>query len=283
MGLARRCPGGCRSSSRSSCVCTPSSVACVGCVSCRYPSRSSTKCGSGSETAMAPAMFGLERPSLRPARSVNGTIKPSTSCPARCSWSPRRSATSKTSPPGRCGCCARSRSSPPKTRGGPRICWRATRIATPTTSLHEHNEQQKTRGARRAAAARREHRARVGRGHADGLGSRAAHLIRAAIDAGIRVEPIPGPSAVLAALAASGLPDGRLLVSRAFHRLGQKTERGWFERLRAAGRHRRFLRGAPPDHGERWPRLLRVVGDVQVVVGTRTDQGPRRIGQRTNF
>src|SRR5262249_55317674 len=41
-----------RSSRRSSCVWTPSSVAWVGCVSCRYPSRSSTKCGSGSETFM---------------------------------------------------------------------------------------------------------------------------------------------------------------------------------------------------------------------------------------
>ena len=47
-------------------------------------------------------------------------------------------------------------------------------IATPTTSLHEHNEAQKIAVARRAAAARRERRARLGRRHADDLRSRAA-------------------------------------------------------------------------------------------------------------
>ena len=47
-------------------------------------------------------------------------------------------------------------------------------ITTPTTSLHEHNEAAEDRVARRAAAARRRHRARVGRGNADDLRSRAA-------------------------------------------------------------------------------------------------------------
>jgi 16S rRNA (cytidine1402-2'-O)-methyltransferase len=35
------------------------------------------------------------------------------------------------------------------------------------------------------------------------------HLVKAARGAGIRVVPVPGPSAVLAALSASGLPSGR--------------------------------------------------------------------------
>jgi 16S rRNA (cytidine1402-2'-O)-methyltransferase len=58
------------------------------------------------------------------------------------------------------------------------------------------------------------------------------HLVRAAIDAGVRVESIPGPSAILAALAASGLSDGT------FTFLGFPPSRGrdratWFERVRS--------------------------------------------------
>jgi 16S rRNA (cytidine1402-2'-O)-methyltransferase len=76
-------------------------------------------------------------------------------------------------------------------------------IATPTTSLHEHNE------ARKAPLLI----ARLQAGDSVALVSDAGtplisdpgrQLIRMAIDADIRIEPIPGASAVIAALAASG-------------------------------------------------------------------------------
>jgi 16S rRNA (cytidine1402-2'-O)-methyltransferase len=37
------------------------------------------------------------------------------------------------------------------------------------------------------------------------------HLVRAAVDAGVRVEPVPGPSAVAAALSVGGLPTDRFV------------------------------------------------------------------------
>ena len=77
-------------------------------------------------------------------------------------------------------------------------------IHTPTISYHEHNE------ASRAG----ELAARMMAGASIALVSDAGmplvsdpgyRLVRAAIDAGVPVEPVPGPSAALAALAASGL------------------------------------------------------------------------------
>ncbi len=77
-------------------------------------------------------------------------------------------------------------------------------IHTPTISYHEHNEA--TRAGELAA--------RMTAGASIALVSDAGmplvsdpgyRLVRAAIDAGVPVEPVPGPSAVLAALAASGL------------------------------------------------------------------------------
>lgn len=78
-------------------------------------------------------------------------------------------------------------------------------IQKPTISYHEHNE------AERAP----ELAARLLAGESVALVSDAGmplisdpgyRLVRAAIDNGIRVEPVPGPSAALAALSASGLP-----------------------------------------------------------------------------
>src|SRR5205814_3028624 len=80
-------------------------------------------------------------------------------------------------------------------------------IATPTTSLHEHNETKKAPSLI----------ARLQRGQSIALVSDAGtptvsdpgqRLIHDAIEAGIRVEAIPGPSAAMSALAASGLPSG---------------------------------------------------------------------------
>jgi 16S rRNA (cytidine1402-2'-O)-methyltransferase len=77
-------------------------------------------------------------------------------------------------------------------------------IPTPTTSLHAHNER-----ARTAAVL-----ARLKQGDSVALVSDAgtpvvsdpgALLVAAALDAGIKVEPIPGPSAVPALLSAAGV------------------------------------------------------------------------------
>ncbi|MEQ1580036.1 MAG: 16S rRNA (cytidine(1402)-2'-O)-methyltransferase [Steroidobacteraceae bacterium] len=81
-------------------------------------------------------------------------------------------------------------------------------IATPLVSLHEHNE-----AARLGPLVER-----LRRGEAVALVSDAGTplvsdpgfaLVRAALDAGIRVTPIPGPTAAITALSASGLPTDR--------------------------------------------------------------------------
>jgi len=78
-------------------------------------------------------------------------------------------------------------------------------ITTPTTSLHEHNEGGKS-GSLVARLQRGDSIALVSDAGTPTVSDPGGLLIRAAIDAGLRVEPIPGPSAVLTALAASGLP-----------------------------------------------------------------------------
>ncbi|HUB83619.1 MAG TPA: 16S rRNA (cytidine(1402)-2'-O)-methyltransferase [Bryobacteraceae bacterium] len=96
-------------------------------------------------------------------------------------------------------------------------------IGKPTISYHEHNE------AERAA----ELAARAAAGDTVALVSDAGtplvsdpgyRLVRAAIEAGVPVQAVPGPSAVLTALAASGLPTdafrfGGFLPSKAGQRL----------------------------------------------------------------
>lgn len=80
-------------------------------------------------------------------------------------------------------------------------------IHTKTTSLHEHNEVKKSPTLLR----------RLGQGDSVAIVSDAgtpllsdpgARLVRAALDAGIVVQAIPGASAILAALAMSGLATG---------------------------------------------------------------------------
>jgi 16S rRNA (cytidine1402-2'-O)-methyltransferase len=136
-------------------------------------------------------------------------------------------------------------------------------ISTPATSLHEHNERRKSRAILE----------RLASGHDVALVSDAGtptvsdpggQLVRAAIDAGIRVEPIPGPSAVMSALAASGLP------TETFTFLGFPPARGsarrtWFESVARAA-HTVVFFEAPHRIRQTLQELLENVGDREVAV-----------------
>ncbi len=83
-------------------------------------------------------------------------------------------------------------------------------IQRPLVSLHEHNEASRIQGllARLKAG---ENIALVSDAGAPTISDPGYHLVRAAIQAGFQPIPVPGPSAFLAALTASGLPTDRFL------------------------------------------------------------------------
>jgi 16S rRNA (cytidine1402-2'-O)-methyltransferase len=78
-------------------------------------------------------------------------------------------------------------------------------IRTPTTSLHEHNEHRKA-AALLSRLKRGEDIALVSDAGTPTVSDPGQHLILEAIRSDVRVEPIPGPSAITAALAVSGFP-----------------------------------------------------------------------------
>ena len=78
-------------------------------------------------------------------------------------------------------------------------------ISTRTTSLHAHNEREKTPQLVAKLAAGQSI-AVVSDAGTPLISDPGQPLVKAARDAGIRVEAIPGPSAVMAALSSSGLP-----------------------------------------------------------------------------
>src|SRR5262245_33189412 len=83
-------------------------------------------------------------------------------------------------------------------------------ISTPTTSLHEHNEHRKSRALVERLLAG-ESVALVTDAGTPVVSDPGASVVAAAHGAGIKVEPIPGPSAAMAALSASGLPADQFL------------------------------------------------------------------------
>jgi 16S rRNA (cytidine1402-2'-O)-methyltransferase len=85
-------------------------------------------------------------------------------------------------------------------------------ISTRTTSLHEHNERARTTDLIERLRAG-DSIALVSDAGTPVVSDPGTYLVAAAHAAGIRVEPIPGASAVVAALSASGLPgEGFLFV-----------------------------------------------------------------------
>lgn len=102
-------------------------------------------------------------------------------------------------------------------------------IQTPLTSLHAHNEGQKTE--RLLDRLRRgESVAVVSDAGTPAVSDPGAELVAAAREEGIRVEPVPGPSAVVAALSASGLSDPEFCFL-GFPPTRSKDRNSWFLRL----------------------------------------------------
>ncbi len=137
-------------------------------------------------------------------------------------------------------------------------------IATPTISLHEHNEASKSASIV-ARLQRGDDVALVSDAGTPTVSDPGARLIRAAIDAGLRVEPIPGPSAVLTALAASGLPTDSFTFL-GFPPVRSKDRKRWFQRARDVGGTIVFFE-APHRIRETLDALRRTCGDCDVAVG----------------
>ena len=136
-------------------------------------------------------------------------------------------------------------------------------ISTPTTSLHEHNERRKS-----------EHLiARLRAGESIALVSDAgtplvsdpgAYLVSQAHAAGVKVEPVPGPSAAMAALSAAGFGEGPV------HFVGFPPPKGsareeWFATIRSLTGVL-VLYEAPHRIRDTLGDLLRVLGDCQTLL-----------------
>jgi len=136
-------------------------------------------------------------------------------------------------------------------------------IATPTTSLHEHNETKKS-AAIVDRLRRGESVALVSDAGTPTVSDPGHRISRDAIEAGIRVESIPGPSAALTALAGSGLPS-ETFTFLGFPPTRSKDRNAWFTELRAARRTVVFFE-APHRIRETLASIQSAIGDRPVAV-----------------
>jgi 16S rRNA (cytidine1402-2'-O)-methyltransferase len=83
-------------------------------------------------------------------------------------------------------------------------------IGTPLLALHEHNERTATAGLLRRLDAGADI-ALVSDAGTPLISDPGFHLVRGAREAGFRVAPVPGPSALTAALSVAGLPTDRFI------------------------------------------------------------------------
>jgi 16S rRNA (cytidine1402-2'-O)-methyltransferase len=137
-------------------------------------------------------------------------------------------------------------------------------ISTPTTSLHAHNEESKTPGLIDRLS-RGESIALVSDAGTPVVSDPGARLVSAAHAAGVRVEPVPGPSAALAALSASGIGgDEFLFVGFPPARSGARLQ--WLGRLAAEPRTL-VLYEAPHRIRATLHDMLAVLGDRTMALG----------------
>jgi 16S rRNA (cytidine1402-2'-O)-methyltransferase len=136
-------------------------------------------------------------------------------------------------------------------------------IGTATTSFHEHNERQKLPAlvARLKGGASI---ALVSDAGTPGIRDPGYRLVRAAIDEQIPVEVVPGPSAVLTALVASGLPMDTFTFL-GFPPAKAKARAEWLARMAGEPRTVVFFE-APHRIRKTLEELARVAGDREVAL-----------------
>ena len=133
-------------------------------------------------------------------------------------------------------------------------------ITTRRISLHEHNEARRTaRLLSRLAEGRT--LALVSDAGTPLISDPGRRLARAALDAGFRVEAVPGPSAVLAALVASGLAEDAFTFA-GFPPFRSQPRRRWYAELAREPR--------PVVFFEAPHRIRASLADLETVSGNRT-------------
>ena len=137
-------------------------------------------------------------------------------------------------------------------------------ISTPLTSCHEHNEKAKAH----ALVVRLERGANIALVSDAGtptLSDPGCRFVREAIKSGINVVPVPGPSALTAALSASGLEVDQFIFEGFLP--AKKKERR--ERLRKLQDEKRVIifYEAPHRLRESLQDLFEILGDREVVLG----------------
>ena len=137
-------------------------------------------------------------------------------------------------------------------------------ISTPTTSLHEHNERARSPSLIDRLT-RGESIALVSDAGTPSISDPGVLLVAAAHAAGIKVEPVPGPSAALAVLSASGLPTEQVLFV-GFPPSRSLARKRWLEELRDEPRSLVFFE-APHRIRDTLAEALAVMGDRRIAVG----------------
>ncbi|MGH9370148.1 MAG: 16S rRNA (cytidine(1402)-2'-O)-methyltransferase, partial [Vicinamibacterales bacterium] len=132
-------------------------------------------------------------------------------------------------------------------------------ISTPTTSLHEHNERARVPKliARLQSG---ESVALVSDAGTPSISDPGVLMVSAAHATGIRVEPVPGASAVVAAVSASGLPGSEVLFL-GFPPSRSRARKKW---LRELASERRLLVFYEAPH-----RIRETLSDIRDILGER--------------
>lgn len=137
-------------------------------------------------------------------------------------------------------------------------------LETPRVSLHKFNEGERVAEMLALLSQGREV-ALVSDGGTPGIADPGAWLVRAAIEAGYRVSPVPGASAVAALLCASGLPADRYVFDGFLpHREGERRRR--LRELRAETRTVVVFE-APHRVRETLRDLAAIVGERAIALG----------------